>query len=326
MKRHSHADINSMKSKVNPRLLIVLGVVLLLLGTSSDSQPALDGGSGGEAQPEAPEASDADLGVEAEPPIDGTPVVADEDHGDSEWAAQANAICGQAIEDLLAQEAPATPEAAAALLEDARMLVDELGALTPPPGAEAEAAEFVSLLSASLDAAEQLLAAGESGELSDLDQLTGVIEEQAVTQARLAELGTMLGVEACLSGAAESGTGDIVTAGALEADSGARGLLRLQNALLDSDSVVLVVYSPSSELDARVVREARAAANGGGAGFVAVNGTREAQVALLAEVFSLRETPTTLVVNKGLVVSSRFSGFADRETVAQAVRDSLEAS
>jgi hypothetical protein len=100
----------------------------------------------------------------------------------------------------------------------------------------------------------------------------------------------------------------------------------LQNALLDNDSVALVVYSPTSELDTRVVREARAGADGSGAGFVAVNGSRENQVKLLAETFDVRETPAALVVNHDLVVSNRFDGFADRETVAQAVREALEGS
>ena len=109
----------------------------------------------------------------------------------------------------------------------------------------------------------------------------------------------------------------------LGSEPGMAGLAKLQTALQKNDSVVLVVYSPSAELDTRVVREARAGANGGGAGFVAVNGLREAHVKALVEAFNLRETPATLVVSQGLIVSSQFSGFADRETVAQAVRDSL---
>ncbi len=114
--------------------------------------------------------------------------------------------------------------------------------------------------------------------------------------------------------------------GTLESEPGAQGLLDLQGALQGSESVVVVVYTPNSELDTRVVREARAGASGSGAGFLAVNGTRQGQIKLLAEAFELRETPTTLVVNRGLVVASRFSGFTDRETVAQAVKDSLASS
>ena len=115
----------------------------------------------------------------------------------------------------------------------------------------------------------------------------------------------------------------VMAQAALGSEPGMAGLAKLQTALQKNDSVVLVVYSPSAELDTRVVREARAGANGGGAGFVAVNGLREAHVKALVEAFNLRETPATLVVSQGLIVSSQFSGFADRETVAQAVRDSL---
>lgn len=335
MKRRRHADSSSMKSKVNPRLLMVLGIAVLLLvgfgavqvlGGGDDGADASDAAaetatpaedSGAEAE-EPSEGADAP----AEQPIDGTPVVADQGAESTDWATQANVICERAAGDLIGQDA-LTPEAAASALADARAVVDELAALTPPAGAEAEAGEFVALLGGALDAADQLVALGEQG---DLEQLGGILQEQAAAQARLTELASVLGVEPCVGGTSAPVEADVVAGDGLDAQAGVAGLLELESALRDNDAVVLVVYSPNAELDTRVVREARAGANGGGAGFVSVNGNREAQIKVLAEAFDLRETPATLVVNRGLVVASRFSGFADRETVAQAVKDALEAS
>ena len=324
-----------MKSKVNPRLLIVLGIALVLVVAfgavkvlgGSDEPPlddaasnTLDGGSG--AAEEAGEAAGEPGSAADEAAIDGTPIVADESGGSSDWANRVNVICGQAAGDLLAQGATASPESAGEALDEARRVVDEIEAVAPEPGTEADAAEFISLLRSSIDSAEELVAAGEEG---DLEALGAFIEEQAAVQARLLELATTLGVETCVLGPDAAQDGGVVDGNELDL-TGVGGMLKLQTALLDNDSVVLVVYSPGAELDTRVVREARAGANGGGAGFVAVNGTVEAQIALLAEAFDLRETPATLVVNQDLLVLNRFDGFADRETVAQAVRDSLGAS
>ena len=324
-----------MKSKVNPRLLIVRGIAVVVL-VGFGAVTILGGGDDTPAESESSATSDSQGGAdqatqeaaeeaddEAEPPVEGTPVVADEAEGRSDWAVGANAICGRSIDELLAQNSAPTPEAATEALDDARRVVDELGALVPEPGTEADVSEFVALLRSAIDAAGELVAAGEDAELEDL---AAFIEEQAVAQARLQELATSLGADVCVAGAAPSGDDALALGTDIDIEEGACGLLELQEALQDNDSVVLVVYSPDAELDTRVVREARAGANGGGGGFVAVNGTREGQIRLLAEAFELRETPTTLVINPGLVVSSRFSGFADRETVAQAVRDSLGAS
>ena len=318
MKARRFADIPCMKSKVDPRLLIVLGIALVVLVGFGAVQVL--GGDDEAAPTAAGSSTDADADADAEGPIDGQPIVATD--GQSDWAAQATVICSEGVDNVTLDADATSPEAVADAIAQVRGVIDELGALDPPPGAEAEAAEFVSLLESSLDAASALFPDG--GEV-DLEALGGFLEEQAATGARLIELGGQLGVDACVSGPAGSGE-QTVPVGTLESEPGAQGLLDLQGALQGSESVVVVVYTPNSELDTRVVREARAGASGSGAGFLAVNGTRQGQIKLLAEAFELRETPTTLVVNRGLVVASRFSGFTDRETVAQAVKDSLASS
>ena len=237
MKWQALADIYSVKSKVNPRLLLALGIVLLLLAAfgavqvlggsddaaPADDEPALDGGTGAEPSAEGSDDGDSVDDADEEPPIDGDPVVAEADDGVSGWADQANAICGQAIQDVLAQGAPAPPEQAGVVLETAQ----ELAALEPPPGAEAEAVEFVALLKSSLDAFEEVFAMSDGGDLEDFEALTGLIEEQAVAAARLTELGAILGVETCLTGTTDGGGADIVTADALDTDAGARGMLQV---------------------------------------------------------------------------------------------------
>ena len=322
MRRRSHADITSIKSKVDPRLLIALDVALIVVVGFAAVKVLGGDDQAATAQAEPASSPSGQTGAldGIEPPLDATPVVAEQGEPSSDWGKQATAICGKAIADLLTQAPAATPEAAAEALARGGAVVDQLATLPAEPGTEAEAAEFVALLQSSLDGAEELIAAGGEG---DLEQLTAFLEQQATAQARLGQLAADLRAEACISGAPAVEDDGAMAAGATGPESGADGFAELQLALESNDSVVLVVYSPSAELDTRVVREARAGANGGGAGFLAVNGLREADVKALAETFNVRETPATLIINQGLVVSSQFSGFADRETVAQAVRNSL---
>jgi hypothetical protein len=89
--------------------------------------------------------------------------------------------------------------------------------------------------------------------------------------------------------------------------------------LLRYETVVVVFYSPKSSVDDEAVIEARAAALNTGAGFVAVNVKREAQVAALAIGYQVLDTPTVLVFRRGPSLRSHFSGIVDRITVAQAV-------
>jgi len=344
MQPGAHADISAMKSKVSPRLLIPLGVALLLLvafaatrvlggddeptagettelAGTTDATAGEDAGTGGDDQVAAADSDD--------PPVDGTPVGADDADESTEWVAEANEICGRiAIEtsELAAEASPdGSGEALSEALAASRDALDELRALTPEPGTEAEVDEFLDLLEASFSAAEELASSFESG---DTDRFAELLGEQALNAARAQELGESLGADACVGGTEDGDVGpepELVTA-ALETVPGSKGLVRILDALQLNESVVVVVYSPSAELDNKVLREARAAADESGAGFVAVNGTKEAQVRVLADQLGLRETPATLVVQSGPVVSNQFTGFADRETVVQAVTNASQAS
>jgi hypothetical protein len=92
----------------------------------------------------------------------------------------------------------------------------------------------------------------------------------------------------------------------------------LAGALEENKVVVVLFYAPGSAYDTIQAREARAGAAAGGAGFLAVDVSRDRQVSSLAAAFSVRDAPAILVVKRSVRVAVRINGYADRETVAQA--------
>jgi hypothetical protein len=89
---------------------------------------------------------------------------------------------------------------------------------------------------------------------------------------------------------------------------------------LDAHRVVVVVFqTPGADLDATAVREARAGAAAADGGFLAVDVEKEGDVSDLAAEYEVLEAPTVLVLVRSGEVRSRFDGYVDRETVAQAV-------
>jgi hypothetical protein len=94
---------------------------------------------------------------------------------------------------------------------------------------------------------------------------------------------------------------------------------QLEQALAKHRIVVVVFHTPDADLDATAVREARAGALAAGAGFLAVDVSREGAVAKLALEYEVLEAPTVLVLTRRSGVRSAFDGYVDRETVAQAV-------
>jgi hypothetical protein len=99
----------------------------------------------------------------------------------------------------------------------------------------------------------------------------------------------------------------------------APGTESLEWMLLRYRTVVVVFYAPKSRVDQEAIIEARAGALDSGAGFVAVNVKREAQVAALSIGYQVLDTPTVLVFNRGPKLKTHFSGIVDRFVVAQAV-------
>ena len=81
----------------------------------------------------------------------------------------------------------------------------------------------------------------------------------------------------------------------------------------------LSFHTPGADLDGEALREARAGAVASHAGFLAVDVTKETAVAEIAAEYEVLGSPTILVVVKGGEARSRFEGYVDRQTVAQAV-------
>ena len=92
----------------------------------------------------------------------------------------------------------------------------------------------------------------------------------------------------------------------------------LARKLKESSVVVVVFHTPGADLDAAAVREARAGANQAGAGYLAVDVSKEGAVAALAAEYDVLGAPTVLVVVRGGEVKSRFDEIVDRTIVAQA--------
>lgn len=92
-------------------------------------------------------------------------------------------------------------------------------------------------------------------------------------------------------------------------------------ALGQHKTVVVSLYNPYSEVDGIAFAEARAGAKVAGVGFVALNVLSEAQVGKLTQMLGLLPDPGLLVYIRPGTLAVRISGFADKETVAQAAQN-----
>ena len=101
----------------------------------------------------------------------------------------------------------------------------------------------------------------------------------------------------------------------------------LARALASHAVVVVSLYAPRSSVDAMATDEARHGAALAGAGFVAFNVADEKVVSPLTSLLTGAQTaadrvldgPAVLVFQRPRTLFVRFNGFADRDTVAQAV-------
>jgi hypothetical protein len=86
-------------------------------------------------------------------------------------------------------------------------------------------------------------------------------------------------------------------------------------------TVVVELYNPYSEVDGISFAEARAGAKMAGVGFVSLNVLSETQVGQLTQTLGLLPDPGLLVYVRPGTLVARISGFADKETVAQAAQN-----
>ena len=101
------------------------------------------------------------------------------------------------------------------------------------------------------------------------------------------------------------------------------GLPAKLSAALDANRVVVAsLYAPDSSVAVMARGEAEAGAKAAGVGFVALNVYVPAEIDELAAKLGVLSDPTVLVFTRGGEVAARFTGFADRELVAQAAASS----
>lgn len=220
------------------------------------------------------------------------------------WAARANELCAKGNSEVrrLGQPAFGDEQALVAYLEDVLEIVrrneQAFAALGWPEGEKARVqrvwASYREDLKIGAAALEALKARDEvrlvqlSKRLNDADASVGILKK--------------LGAERCLEDAFAPADPERGLAGALE----------------ENKVVVVLFYAPGSAYDTIQAREARAGAAAGGAGFLAVDVSKDRQVSSLAAAFSVRDAPAILVVKRGVRIAVRIDGYADRETVAQA--------
>jgi hypothetical protein len=94
----------------------------------------------------------------------------------------------------------------------------------------------------------------------------------------------------------------------------------LAQALGRSKTVVVSLYDPYSQVDGISFAEARAGAALAGVGFVPLNVLSQAQVGKLTAQLGLLPDPGLLVYVRPATLAVKISGFADKETVAQAAQ------
>ncbi|MEX2102709.1 MAG: hypothetical protein WD805_02005, partial [Gaiellaceae bacterium] len=92
----------------------------------------------------------------------------------------------------------------------------------------------------------------------------------------------------------------------------------LERALVKHKAVVVLFYTPASSYDTLQTREARAGAQAAGAGFLALDVSRDKKTAALATSYDVRDAPAILVFARGPRVAVRLDGYADRDTIEQA--------
>jgi hypothetical protein len=102
--------------------------------------------------------------------------------------------------------------------------------------------------------------------------------------------------------------------------------LPIAKALGQHSVVVVSLYNPYSQVDGIAFAEARAGARLAGVGFVPLNVLSRAEVGKLTELLGLLPNPGLLVYVRPSTLAAKLSGFADKETVAQAAHNAALAN
>ena len=97
-------------------------------------------------------------------------------------------------------------------------------------------------------------------------------------------------------------------------------------ALRSHDVVVVSLFDPQARVDQISLAEASAGAKAAHAGFVPLDVLRQGQAGPLVRQLGVLPDPAVLVYRRPGDIVARFDGFADRDTVAQAVANAATAA
>jgi hypothetical protein len=219
------------------------------------------------------------------------------------WAKQANKLCARFNGQIRALGQPRDVDEAVvfiqSIIEIAERSHRDSLALGWPKGAKALVLKSRALFEAQMKLAGQILEATKAGDQKRLLRLFNRSKPIARANQRINK---RLGITRCNEDAFAPADPERGLAGALE----------------ENKVVVVLFYAPRSTYDAIQAREARSGAAAAGAGFLAVDVSKDRYVAALATAFEVRDAPAILVITRGFRVSARLDGFADRLAIAQA--------
>jgi hypothetical protein len=275
--------MTSLRSNLRPRVLLPTAILALLgIGVGAFAFSGTPGGDG----PLPPIVQPAKEGEEPAGTL-------------ADWRKGANGVCATLNHDTanlgtpqtqaeLAQRLPASLELAGAALA-------ELEALQTPKAERKKIKRMLTLFGQFVAMEQQAVTALQAADTAEFARLTG---EAFRANDRGNAIARELGARQCAVG----GTDDT----------------ELARTLKRKRVVVAVLYSPDSSVDTITIREARAGASLSGAGFVAVNVYDAKAIAPLAAQYAVRAAPSVFVFARYKGAVSRFGGYVDRETVAQA--------
>jgi hypothetical protein len=235
---------------------------------------------------------------------------------DAQWAKEANAWCAKVNATIFALGEPTTIAEVEPALKGIVRIQESAVASFPklrwPPGEKRAVLRLRSTLAGSTSAARSALAAFRS---RDLDALERSIRRWDKSDHEWDRRMRRLGAETCAQ----------AVSGPMSSESTANLTTQqaLKSALFHHRVVVVLFYAPGDDYDTIQTRETRAGALAAHAGFLALNVTKNQQVAALAAQYEVREAPATFVFTRGPRVAYRVAGYMDRAAIAQAVANAL---
>lgn len=219
------------------------------------------------------------------------------------WAKRADKLCAKVNSELRAAGQPASPEQAVAFLEQylevARWADPALVALGLPAGEKTRVKTLWALSAATTKTAGEILEALRANRRT---RVLSLFQRSEKLGAESEKIVSRLGAHRCAEDPFAPADPERGLAGALQ----------------ENKVVVVLFYAPGSAYDTIQAREARAGAAAAGAGFLAVDVSKDRQVASMAAAFEVRDAPAILVMTRGFKVAVRIEGYADRQAVAQA--------